>query len=487
MNARLLSHHEHDITQVRLYDADTSAYLHTYDVTHPWTQVELELSQLHTPPTKVRLVGLVNGREVDCQSVRSVRRGGQDKSLFAFPHAVVQIPGVSSQRPQPLPPQSHAAASAQTSELAMGLVAQSAQAQVEATNTTARYAVEAAELRFQREMQQAREDLKRLQSTLEVREEVQRAELQRIRDEAHQRYADEITKLRKVADEARADYDQRSRDTEERSQRRLKEQLEDMRLDRSREIEGLTSAHSRELARRDEASTETLRVTKAMLTAQLDATETRATKLERRLEETLVELESAQKKIRLVHHQTELEIEEERERMRRKNRDLVDKSATMEGELRLLREKEGIEHTQIVDLVQRISATTDEATRERLFSILGTRIGAETTSGTPFENMVNTAMQQVASNPRLLIDGISMLTNRGKRRAAPARPNAPALPPASGTTTPAPPPPPSRGPSLPPVPPPPARMPVPPPPAPSAPLPSAPSALDAPELAEPKH
>jgi hypothetical protein len=294
-----------------------------------------------------------------------------------------------------------------------------------------------------------------------------------VRDDAHQRYADEISKLRKVADEARADYDQRSRDTDERTQRRFKEQLEDSRLDRAREIEGIMAAHTRELVRRDEASAETLRVTKSMLQAQVDATETRANKLERRLEEALVELETAQKKIRSVHHQTELEMEEERERVRRKNRELVDKCATMEGELRLLREKEGIEHTQIVDLVQRISATTDEATRERLFTILGTRLGAETAPSSPVEALVNSLTQQLVSNPRLLIDGLSVL--RGKKRGAtPSRTNGPALPPAPNDM----PPPPIRAqgavppapPTLPPPPRPPAPVPpasVPPPPAPA--------------------
>ena len=484
MKARLLSHPEHDITEVRLYDDNTGAYLHTYEATHSWTQIEADLAQLHTPPTKVRIVGMVDGQEIDVRSVRSIARGSNDKLPYAFPPLLPNIHGtvpMNTHRPATtLPPQSQIAASAQTSELAMGLVAQSAQAQVEATNTTARYAVEAAELRFQREMQAVREDLKRAQSALEVREEVHRAEVQRIREDAHTRYADEIAKLRKVVDEARTDYDQRSRDIEERAQRRLKEQAEDARMDRTRELEAMSSAHTRELARRDEASQETLRVTKSMLQAQIDATETRANKLERRLEETLTELEAAQKKIRSVHHQTELEIEEERERMRRKNRELVDKCATMEGELRLLREKEGVEHTQIVDLVQRISATTDDATRERLFNILGTRIGAENVSSSPVETLMNGVAQQLVTNPRLLVDGLTAVLGRGKRKRETARPAAPALP--SASTPPRPPnapPPVSATPAPLPAPPPPPARPAPlpaPPPAsksntPSAPLP----------------
>ena len=324
-----------------------------------------------------------------------------------------------------VPPQTLSAANAQTSEMAMGLVAQATQSQVEATKETARYVVESNAVRHDREIALLRDDLTRAQRAVEERTADAKKEVERVREELQMRYAGEIERYRKQADDARLDYDSRTQAADERASKRFQDAVEQARKDRDRDLEEQREAHRRELIRRDDASDALCRNIQKQLQAQVDLLEAKAEKLERRCGELNEDLEAAGKKLRIARHEAEREVDDEREKSRKQKRQLEDKVAKQENEIKLLRDAQGAEHTQIVDLVERIKQADDDSTRDRLFSLLANRLGSEPVSSSPWERM----MDKVIENPRLLADGLAALTTGRSRKRVGQLPNNAATPP----------------------------------------------------------
>lgn len=436
MSARLIAFPP-DVDTVRIYDSHSHEFLLQTANDTPFIEVCKTLHRLDTPPKTFRIVPLLAQNELAEHSL--------ERTLPMLPTQLFTrsaTPPVTLTPEVRVPPQSLSAAQAQTSEMAMGLVAQATQSQVEATKETARYVVESNAVRHDREIALLRDDLTRAQRAIEEKTADAKREVERVRDELHARYASEIERYRKQADDARVDYDARTQAAEERAGKRLSDAVEQARKDRDRDLEELREAHRRELARRDDASDSLLRSTQRQLQAQIDLLESKAEKLERRCTELVEDLEASGKKLRIARHEAERELDDEREKSRKRTRQLEDKVAKQENEIKLLRDAQGAEHTQIVDLVDRIKQADDESTRDRLFSLLATRLGSEPVSTSPWERMLD----KVVDNPRLLTDGLAALTTgRGRKRGqlpattpppptlappAPLRPTAAQAPPA---------------------------------------------------------
>jgi hypothetical protein len=421
VSARLIAYPP-DVETVRIYDSQTQEFLLQTANDTPFIEVTKTLHRLDAPPATIRIVPMQQQIEI---SELAIERTLPMLPTQLFARTPVTPLPLTTTEPRPQP-QTLSAANAQTSEMAMGLVAQATQSQVEATKETARYVVESNAVRHDREIALLRDDLTRAQRAVEERTADAKKEVERVREELQLRYAGEIERYRKQADDARLDYDARTQAADERASKRFQDAVEQARKDRDRDLEEQREAHRRELTRRDDASDALLRSTQKQLQAQVDLLESKCEKLERRCGELNEDMEAAGKKLRIARHEAERELDDEREKSRKRARQLEDRVAKQENEIKLLRDAQGAEHTQIVDLVERIKQADDDSTRDRLFSLLANRLGSEPVSSSPWERM----MDKVIENPRLLADGLAALTTGRARKRGNQLPNTSVTPPA---------------------------------------------------------